>query len=200
MGQVLVGLAALSLIPQIPNSYYVSTAYKMGAEHVGSGLLLDIDRIESLLSPDELSLVLSKSDPKKIIEMFAEKISGDYDHDYLEGETHLPSPRRVSTYFKGQSSKRGICRDKSLALAAILNHYGIKAEVYGFDGPADQNGHQFVYLPEMKSAIDPTEVHFQYKIIEAADYLKFYSDLGYSLNPKNIFTDSIQYVRERFQR
>ena len=93
------------LIVQWPRAYYMIAGWKIGAEHTNGGLLLDIPDIENLLSKEELALLYpppgEKRDDRKIIEMFAHKLSGDYDTEYLKnGDTHFPAPRRISSYFQ----------------------------------------------------------------------------------------------------
>ena len=198
--------ATLLAGPRIVNE---SVGLVADTSHIGGAIYLDASRVEALLSPDEQRLLDNvPKDQKAIIEMFADKISGDYDTEYLQANTRMPSVRFVSSYFKGQCKKRGICRDKSLALQAVLNHYGIKAEIRtASGGHPDANGtilqpygHQWVYLPELDAVSDPTEAAFKFKIVDRKKFESEMESLGYRIDSPSTFSESLQFIREGLQR
>jgi len=181
-----------------------------GVPHQGSSIFLDMENIEPLLSAAEFNLLSDVQKNKRaIIEMFSEKISGDYDNEYLEANTHLPSARFASTYFKGHAEKRGICRDKALVLKAVLGYYGIYAEIRTASGGVPNEngmilqtrGHQFLFIPELDSYIDPTDKEpFHFKLVGRKDFEANLKLLGFLLDEPSPANSAIQYLRESIQR
>jgi hypothetical protein len=197
------GLVLGALTVATPRVYYQAQASSISAEHIGSGILLDMEKIESLLTSEERELLQDSNQNKtKIIEMFAQKISGDYDMQFLNhGRTHLLPARLASSYFEGQCDRRGVCRDKSLVLASILRHYGIRAEVRSASETELQaNGHEWVYLPDLDAVIDPTMKEFNFKVIAATEYVNQLRQFGFSIDSYGLVPNGRRYIQRSFQR
>jgi len=186
-----------------PRATYSTIGFLEGTPHIGSGVFLDIEKVEELLSPAENELLKDvEANKKAIIEMFAEKFSGDYDSEYLKGATHYRPLRTVSSYMKGSGTKlRGICRDKRRAAQAVYAHYGIHTEVRTFSGSATQpNGHEALYVPEFDAMIDPTMNDFGFKLVDAKKYYQDMIAWGFVPDADSFKNDALRYISESFQR
>lgn len=140
----------------VPTAYQELSGKISGNEHIGLGIHLDLEKIESLLKPEELALLRSPTrTPQAVATMFANYLNGDY---VDPGLTFWPVPKNASDYFRGQSCARGICRHKATVLAGLLQAYGIKARFEVGKGPDDglYSGHQWVVLEESDEVVDPT--------------------------------------------
>jgi len=164
------------------NSYvqeHTVAAKKMGYKFLGHGIYLDIKNIENIL-PQEVRELL-KDIPKnkeKIVRIFNVMLAGDVEPSTDLGYVKYPPARFASSFFEGQSNQRGNCRHKNIILAAVLNHYGIKAEVTsGRFKERFSFGHAWVNISELNLIADP----LRGGLFPPTDYLKEFKDIQLGL-------------------
>lgn len=144
--------SALAVATFLPSLTYDLYGAARGESHLGHGIYLDINKIESLLPKDDRALLIEpQKNVEKIVEVFNSLLSGDYDNTV----TLIPKPREASSYFCGQSNSRGCCRHKAIVFASILRHYGIHANLQ--IGRSKAGWHMWVYLPDQDLIADPTD-------------------------------------------
>lgn len=185
-----------------PSIFYSGYALAHGFEAEKSGLMLDIPAIESHLSIEERQLLKAANrDDVAVASMFSHRFSGGYDTSYLTAFNWLPAPRRVSTYLDPDCEKRGICRDKSIALAATLNHYGIRAELRTASKSDTQPyGHQWVYLPDYDLVLDPALKEIGPSPIDQTTYLSRLRDYGFLIDPPDHTQSFYFFIKSSYQR
>lgn len=159
--------------------------YVNGTPYLGFGIFLDSNHIESLLSPEELTLLKDKKDHVAIAEMFARKLMGDYDETLGSRREFFPKSVPASRYFKGQADLRGACRHKACVLNGILNSYGIKAEFRGFFSSKNVTdlGHAVVYLTDENLIIDPTDESLNGRAISIEEFQKIAQERNLAFKP-----------------
>lgn len=116
---------------------------------------VDIEKIESLLSPEEKALLKNPQDNAvAIVSMLSKKLYGDAD------EGNLETPRPASSFFAGQSSSRGCCRHKAFVLKKLAEHYGIEAKYqtghFGYE--LGTPNHVWLTFPKLKVVADPAQI------------------------------------------
>ncbi len=148
------GLVSLGLT-LAPTTYHNVHAMLKGQEHLGAGIYLDMDRVIEILTPAEREILFSTSRDtdavKRIASLIASKLHGDFHDSRCE---YMPSHRSASSYFLGQSEKRGVCRHKALIARGLLSQLGIQARLQHVVFPDSE--HLFVVLPEQNLAVEPT--------------------------------------------
>lgn len=124
--------------------------------HIGAGIYLDIDKIESILKSHERELLRSpKENAEAIATVFLGYLFGEesgWQADRSDPSTYRPA----SSFFRGQSTGRGKCSEKSIVLVGIMKHYGVEARlVSGIKGEGLIPNHVFVHLPSIQRSADP---------------------------------------------
>jgi hypothetical protein len=118
----------------LPDTVYDINAYANGREHLGNRVYFSMDNILKTLSAEEREFVATYAklgDQLGIVRFYNIKLYGDYEQDTRDEWwlNFFRSSRDASEFMQGQCNSRGICRHKSLILAAILRHYAIDAVV-----------------------------------------------------------------------
>ncbi len=148
------GLVSLGLT-LAPTTYHNVHAMLKGQEHLGAGIYLDMDRVVEILTPAEREILFSTSRDtdavKRIASLIASKLHGDFHDSHCE---YMPSHRSASSYFLGQSERRGVCRHKALIARGLLSQLGIQARLQHVVFPDSE--HLFVVLPDHNLAVEPT--------------------------------------------
>lgn len=158
-----------------PTIYHNLNARVQGLEHLGLGIYLDIEKVESLIKPDDLIYIKSPNrDPVKVASILSGYLHGDYVEQGLEV---YPESRRASDYICGGSASRGMCRHKAVVLAGLLNHYGIEAHIEGGKQSFSkwrEPGHVWVIIDRSDMVADPTSASLKDVgfVVRREDYLK----------------------------
>jgi len=151
-------------------------AWWAGTRHIGMGVEFDVENIIALLNAEEKRLLDSPQDNvREIAGMISEKLSGDKSTD--SGVSYFNfSMRKASSFFKGQSKKRGICPRKNLILHAFFNYLGIPSEIKcgitNLEGTSKYNEHVWNYIPSEDLIVDPSRDEGPWVYKDANEFYK----------------------------
>jgi hypothetical protein len=164
-------------------------AEKTGRQPIGLGWILDLPEIEATLSRSEKTLL---SDPRgreiAAAEIFCRRLYGDSGDLPIEDGPQVAG-RPVSSLFEGKPGPRGVCRDKALALQALLRHYGIVSKLRVGWLPASNDAyfgtHVWVELTKSGYVLDPMNFRdARERSSYLREYVRFYlDDKGQVLSP-----------------